>query len=93
MGTVKELNSKKFLIIGFGFKYVKGITDENEIIKGGSFYAFGKQFLTIAFADTEWVDDNGKPYKFKTDQGMLYIKKIALGFLKPRNSTIRISRQ
>lgn len=81
MDTVKELNSKNFLIRGFGFKYVKGITNENEIIKGGSFYSFGKQVLTVAFADTEWVDDNGKPYKFKIEQGILYVRKLALGFL------------
>lgn len=79
--AVKVLSKKQFLLKGFGFKFAKGETNENEIIKGGSFHAFGKQILTIALADTEWVDDEGKPFKFKIDRRILYIKKLALGFL------------
>lgn len=81
MNTVKEVNRKNFLLMGFGFRYVKGVTDEHEFIKGGSFYAFGKQLLTIALADTEWVDDKGQPYNFKFDHRVLYVKKLAVGFL------------
>jgi hypothetical protein len=79
--TVEKLKEKKYGFLWLNFKYAKGKTNENEIIKGGSFYAFGKQLFTIAYADTDWVDEDGKPYKFKLDRGMLYVKKIALGFL------------
>lgn len=79
--TVKELKRKNLLYKGFGFKYVKGKTNENDLIKGGSFYAFGKQLLTIAISNTEWVDEQGLPYKFKLDRKVLFVRKWAIGFL------------
>lgn len=81
MSEVKKQNEKNLIINGFGFRFVKGITDENDIIKGGSFYAFGKQLLTIAICNTDWVDEQGLPYKFKLDGKILFIKKMAIGFL------------
>lgn len=79
-GIVKE-KVKLFYFYGFGFRYVKGITDENDIIKGGNLYAFGKQLLTVAVSNTEWVDEQGMPYKFKLDGRILFVKKLAIGFL------------
>lgn len=79
--TVKERYKKIVYYYGFGFRYAEGITDENDLIKGFSLYAFGKQTITFAVANTEWVDSDGMPYKFKLDDKVLYIKKLAMGFL------------
>lgn len=81
MSSVKERYKKSFYFYGFGFRYAEGITDENELIKGINIYTFGRQMLTIALADTDWVDSNGKPYKCKVDDKVLYIMKLAIGFL------------
>lgn len=79
MTSVVEINRKDYRLLGFGFMYVKGITDENEIIKGCILFAFNKQILTLAIADTEWVDEHGKPYRFHLDGTVLFMKRIALG--------------
>lgn len=81
MSSVEEKHKKVVYYYGFGFRYAKGLTDENEWIKGFSLYAFGKQKITFALADTEWVDSKGQPYKCKIDDKVLYIKKLAIGFL------------
>lgn len=81
MSSVEEKNKEVVYFYGFGFRYAEGITDENELIKGFSIYVFGRQTLTIALADSDWVDSNGTSYKCKVDKKVFYIKKLALGFL------------
>ena len=56
---ITEQYRKIFYYHGFGFRYVRAITDENDVIKGGSLYVFRKQILTIAISNTEWVGEDG----------------------------------
>ena len=81
MSNVEERYKKIVYFYGFGFRYAEGVTDENELIKGFSVYAFGRQTLTFALADVDWVDSDGKPYNFKLDDKVLYVKKLAIGFI------------
>lgn len=71
---------KNIMFLGFGFKYAKVKTKKNNNIKGGKVFLFNRRILTIAIADSNWLNEKGKPYKLKLDGGVLYINKIALGF-------------
>lgn len=82
MDSVAELKRVDKRFLGNGIVYVKGITNESEIIKGISFFLVNKQLLTFALADTLWVDENGKPYNLKLDGSILFIRRLAIGFGK-----------
>lgn len=77
---VKKLKEKTFYYKGFGFYYVDALTNENETIKGVSLYLFGKQCITIALSNVLWTKKDGKPYNFKIEDTVLFIRKIAIGF-------------
>lgn len=77
--TIQEIKRKNFLFKGFGFRYVKARTNENDLISGGSLYVCGKQVITVAISNTKWVDEQGIPYNFKFDEKVLYIGKLAIG--------------
>lgn len=77
---MKQMKEKAYYFKGFGFHYVSALTNENETIKGGSLYLFGKQSATIAVSNGYWTDSDGKPYKFKFKSGKLFLGKIAIGF-------------
>lgn len=79
MESVKPIKRKSFCFRGFGFRYLLAESDDKSIFKGGSFYVFDKQILTIIFSSKNWTDENGVPYKVKFDKGVLYIKKLAIG--------------
>lgn len=81
MSEVKELKRKKVKVLFFSFEYVKGITDEFDIIQGLNISLFGKRPLTIAVANNDWVDEDGVSYKLKWDRDVLFIKQIAIGLL------------
>ncbi|MFS0877998.1 hypothetical protein [Solibacillus isronensis] len=77
---MQRIRDKDYRFKGFGLRYTHVLTEENETIKGGSLFLFGKQCVTFAISNTDWVDDNGKPYKFKLERHVLFIKKWAIGF-------------
>lgn len=62
------------------------ITDEQDVIKGGTFYLFNKKVFTVALANTDWVDDSGEIYKFKKQGSVLFVRKLALGIGKKGDS-------
>ena len=70
---------------GFGYNRTDVILNDfndstlKETIKGITFYAFNKKFITVAFAKDGWVDDNGVYYRCKIVEGVFYTKKIAIG--------------
>lgn len=76
---MKKLSRKEYVVKGFGFIYAKAISDEMDIIWGGSLVFLDKKILTISIADSVWTDDAGKPFKFKKVGHVLYIHKIAIG--------------
>lgn len=82
MAELESKLQKDFTVLGFGVKYAKGMTDEADIIRGGSLMLFGKQALTIAICNTDWVDEQGKPYGCKLDGTVLFVRKVALGIGK-----------
>lgn len=77
--SVKAITKKNFLIFGTGFKFVKAITEEDEIIKGGSIMLFNKQAITIGIASKPWVDTNGQPLRFNFVGNVLFSGKLSLG--------------
>lgn len=77
---VRKIKEKAYYFKGFGFHYVSALTNENETIKGGSLYLFGKQSPTIAVSNGYWTGNNGKPYKFKFKDRKLFMGKVAIGF-------------
>ena len=77
--SVKAISKKDFLLFGTGFKFVKAITEADEIIKGGSLMLFKKQVFTIGIASKPWVDVNGQPFKFKVEGNVLFSGKFSLG--------------
>ena len=82
MDSVTKINKRDYRLLGFGFVYVKGITKENEFIKGGSLFAFNKQILTLAIADTLWIDNEGKPYRLRLEGPVIFMWRIAIGIGK-----------
>ncbi|MED4077574.1 hypothetical protein P4645_15270 [Lysinibacillus fusiformis] len=78
---LKQMKEKAYFYKGFGFNYLSALTNEDETIKGGSLFLFGKQMLTLAISDGYWTDDNGNPYKFKFEGKSLFVGKVALGFM------------
>ena len=82
MDSVQEIKRVDRRFLGNGIVYVKGITNEGEIIKGISFFLIGKQLLTFSVADTFWLDENNKPYNFKLDGTVFFVKRLAIGFGK-----------
>lgn len=63
----------------FAFQYVEVDAGKN-IIKGGGFYFLGKCFITVARCNNLWVDEKGKPYQFKKDGDILFLRKLAISF-------------
>jgi len=82
LDSVKEINRVDKRVLGNGIVYVKGITNEGEHIKGISLFFVNKQLLTFALADELWVDEYNKPYNFKLDGTVLFVKRLAIGFGK-----------
>ena len=78
--NIKKMKERSHYFKGFGFYYVSALTNENETIKGGSLYIFGKQSPTIAVCNGYWTDEKGKPYKFKIKDREIFIWKVAIAF-------------
>lgn len=70
---------KTYSLKPFSFQYVEAITDD-DIIKGGGFYFLGKCLLTIARCNNLWIDEKGQPYNFKIDDGILFLRRLAISF-------------
>lgn len=77
---LQKMKEKRFLCKGFGFHYLDVLTNQNETIKGGSLYLFGKQCLTIAISNTLWCKENGEPYKLGIENSVVFIGKFSIGF-------------
>lgn len=76
----KQKKEKAYFYKGFGFNYLSALTNEDETIKGGSLFLFGKQTITLAISNGYWTGHNGSPYKFKLKGKALFVRKIAVGF-------------
>lgn len=70
---------KTYTLKPFTFQYVEAITDD-DIIKGGGLYFLKTCFLTIARCNNVWIDQDGKPYNFKKDGDVWFIRKFAISF-------------
>lgn len=77
---MKNHKTENYLVKGFGIQFSQMVTDEDETIKGISFLAFHKRLFNLAKADCMWVDEQGKPFVFKMDEGVLFIRKTAINF-------------
>lgn len=76
-GVVKQ-EEKSYRFLRFKFHYVKVITEDKDIIKGGGLYLAGKHILTIALCNNLWIDENGLPYNFKPYEGTFYLRRLAI---------------
>lgn len=76
---LKQMKEKAYFYKGFGFHYLSALTNENETIKGGSLFLFGKQMMTFAVSNGYWTDNKGNPYKFKFKGRALFVGKVAFG--------------
>lgn len=73
-----EKKTGKLRKIGsLAFQYVEAITDE-DTIKGGGLYWNGKCIVTIAYCNNPWIDNKGKPYNYKRDGDILFLRKWAI---------------
>ncbi|GKV70261.1 hypothetical protein NCCP2716_27590 [Sporosarcina sp. NCCP-2716] len=70
-------NNKSYRIGPLSFRYVEVDIGNDEIIKGGGFYISSKCFLTIGYCNQPWIDEEGRPYNFKVDGDILFLRKLA----------------
>lgn len=80
---MSSLTKKKLKFIGYkriiGFYLSLTLTELNEKLYGCSFVLFSKPFLNIIWTNTYWYDDKGEINNFCLEDGVLYLRKLAIG--------------